>query len=226
MQFCVIGLGSFGSAVALTLAKSGHEVMAIDRMSSKVSEIEEQVSQGLVLDSTNEKALSAVGLSEFDWVVIGIGGVEESILTTLMAKELGAKRVIARAGSQPHAEILRKMGADKVIFPELEMGQRIADGLAAPKIFDYIELSQDYSIMELATPSTFAGKTIMETDARAKFGVHIIAVKRNAYKKVEGGESRLEEETLLAPTADFVILEQDTLVLLGRNEDLEKIQKL
>jgi trk system potassium uptake protein TrkA len=226
MQFCVIGLGSFGSAVALTLAKSGHEVMVIDQMSSKVSEIEEQVSQGLVLDSTNEKALSAVGLSEFDWVVIGIGGVEESILTTLMAKELGAKRVIARAGSHPHAEILRKMGADKVIFPELEMGQRIADSLAAPKIFDYIELSQDYSIMEIASPAAFAGKTIMETEARAKYGVHIIAVKRNAYKKAEGGESHLEEETLLAPTADFTILEQDTLVLLGRNVDLEKIQKL
>jgi trk system potassium uptake protein TrkA len=222
----VIGLGSFGTAVALTLAKDGHEVMAIDRLGSKVSEIEEQVSQGLVLDSTNEKALSAVGLEEFDWVVIGIGGVEESILTTLMSKELGAKRVVARAGSHPHAEILRKMGADKVIFPELEMGQRTADSLSSPKIFDYIELSQDYSIMEIAAPSAFTGKTIMDTQARTRFGVHIIAVKRSDYRKTEGGESRLEEETLLAPSADFVILENDTLVLLGKNEDLERIEKL
>lgn len=227
MQFCVLGLGRFGSSVARALAKKGHEVLAVDKDEDKVSMIEEEVSQALVADVTQEKQLEALGLNHFDWVIVAMSqNIEASILATLLAKEFGAKNVLAKAGSDVHAKILRKIGADRVIFPEKEMGQKVAEHLSSPMIFDYIELSPEYSIIELVAPKIFEGRTLRETDARAKYGVYIIAIKRRVAKVEKEGQLELEEKVLIAPDPEEVILKGDLLVLLGKVENLEKVKKL
>jgi len=227
MQFLVLGLGRFGSSVALALAKKGHEVLAVDKDEDKVAAIEDEVSQALVLDATQEKQLEALGIGHFDWVIVSMSqNIEASILATLLAKELGAKNVLSKASSDIHAKILRKVGADKVIFPEREMGQRVAEYLSSPRIFDYIELSPEYSIIELVAPSVFENKTIRETQARTKYGVHIIAIKRRIARVEKEGELELEEKVLIAPDPDEEILKGDLLILLGKIENLEKVKKL
>lgn len=226
MQFCILGLGRFGSAVALALAKKGHEVLAVDKDEDRVSAIEDKVSQALVLDITQEKQIEALGMGHFDWVIVSMSqNIEASILGTLLAKELGAKNVLSKASSDIHAKILRKVGADRVIFPEREMGQRVAEYLSSPKIFDYIELSPEYSIIELVAPSNFENKTIRETQARSKFGVHIIAIKRRIAKVEKEGKLEAEEKVLIAPDPDEEILKGDLLILLGKLENLEKVKK-
>jgi trk system potassium uptake protein TrkA len=199
----------------------------VDKDEDKVSMIEEEVSQALVADVTQEKQMEALGIGHFDWVIVAMSqNIEASILATLLAKEFGAKNVLSKAGSEVHAKILRKIGADKVIFPEREMGQKVAEYLSSPKIFDYIELSPEYSIVELVAPSLFEGKTIRETDARAKYGVYIIAIKRKVARVEREGELELEEKVLVAPDPDEEILKGDLLVLLGKVENLEKVKKL
>ncbi len=227
MQFCVLGLGRFGSSVALALAKKGHEVLAVDKDEDKVAAIESEVSQALVLDVTQERQLEALGMDHFDWVIVSMSqNIEASILSTLLAKELGARNVLSKASSEIHAKILRKVGADKVIFPEREMGQRVAEYLSSPRIFDYIELSPEYSIIELVAPPSFEGKTIRETQARTKFGVHIIALKRRIAKVEKKGELELEDKVLIAPDPEEEIKKGDLLILLGKIENLEKVKKL
>jgi len=227
MQFCVIGLGRFGISIALTLSEKGHEVLVIDKNEAKVQEIEEKVSKALVMDATNEKALRTVGMDGFDCVIVAITkDIEASILTTLLVKEVGAKKVISKAGSEVHAKILKRVGADKVVFPEREMGQKVAESLASPKIFDYIELSPVHSIVELIAPEPFEGKTLRETEARSKYGVHIIAIKRKVPEMRKDGSMSFKEEIIIAPHPDEEILKGDLLVLLGNTKDIEKLKKL
>jgi trk system potassium uptake protein TrkA len=227
MQFCVIGLGIFGTSIALTLSQKGHEILVIDKDESKVASIEEQVSQALVMDATNEKALKGLGLKDFDWVIVAITqDIESSILITMLVKEAGAQRVIAKAGSDLHAKILKRVGADKVVFPERETGQKVAESLASPRIFDYIELSPEYSIVELVAPQAFEGKTIKETEARSKYGIYIIALKRKLPEVKEDGVMDIKEEIIIAPNPNEEILKGDLLVLLGKLSDIERVKKL
>ncbi len=227
MEICVIGLGRFGSAIALTLAQKGHEVLVIDKDESKVQALEDKVSQALVLDATNEKALSSLGLKDFDWVIIAMSqDIEASILSTMLVKEAGAKRVLAKASSDVHAKILKRIGADRVVFPEREMGQKVAESLTSPRIFDYIELSPDYSIIEIVAPASFHGKSIKQTEARSKYGIHIIAIKRRIPEMREDGTVTYKERILVAPDPDEEILQGDLLVILGKVENIEKVKKL
>ncbi|MCD6087603.1 MAG: TrkA family potassium uptake protein [Candidatus Hydrothermae bacterium] len=227
MEFCVIGLGRFGSAIAQTLARKGHEVLAIDRDEGRVQELEDKVSQALVLDATNEKALKSLGLKDFDWVIIAMSqDIEASILSTMLVKEAGAKKVLAKASSDVHAKILKRIGADRVIFPEREMGQKVAESLSSPRIFDYIELSPEYSIVEIVAPSAFQGKTIKQTEARTKYGIHIIAIKRKQPKMEDEKNVTYKDLILVAPDPNEEILKGDLLVILGKIENIEKVKEL
>ncbi len=225
-QFCVIGLGRFGRSVALALAEAEQEVLAIDKNEAKVTEIEEQVSQALIMDSTNEKALKTIGVKDFDWIIVAISSdIESSILTTLLLKELGAKRALSKAGSEIHAKILKKIGADKVVFPEREMGQKVAENLVSPKIFDIIELSEDYAIVEIVAPKSLEGKSIRESGVRSKYGIYIIAIKRNVPRMSSGGDITYEEKVIVAPDPAEEILKGDILVVLGSTQNIERFKE-
>lgn len=228
MQFCVIGLGRFGQALATAIAKKGYEVLAIDREEQRVQEIEDKVSQTLILDSTNEKAMKSLGLSDFDWVVIAMSSdLEASILTTMIVKDAGAKRVCAKAASDLHAKILKKLGIDKVVFPEHEMGVRLAEILSSPSIFQFLELAEDYSIAEISSPKEFWDKTIRETDARKKFGINIIGIKRKEpFTDEKTGNIDYKEKLIMAPEPSQKILQGDVLVILGHNKNIEKLDKV
>jgi len=225
-QFVVIGLGRFGSSVARTLAERGHEVLAIDSEEEKVAEIADHVTHAVQLDASDEKALRSVGVADMDVAVVSVGDISASILISLLLKELGVGLVASKAMDTLHAKVLRRVGADRVIFPERDMGVRVADSLSTPAIFDCIEVSPTHSIVELVAPGSFQGKTMRELDIRAKYGINVIAVKRKKPKISKEGVSEIEEDLILGPTADEEIVHGDLLVLLGRDEDIEKLKKL
>jgi len=225
-QFAVIGLGRFGSSVARTLVERGHEVLAIDSEEEKVAEIADQVTHAVQLDASDEKALRSVGVADVDVAVVSVGDISASILITLLLKELGVGLVASKALDALHAKVLRRVGADKIIFPERDMGVRVADSLSTPGIFDYIEVSPTHSIVELVAPGSLQSKTMRELDLRAKYGVNVIAIKRKKPKISKEGASEIEEEFILGPTADEQIVHGDLLVLLGKDEDIEKLKRL
>lgn len=225
-QFAVIGLGRFGSSVARTLVERGYEVLAIDSEEEKVAEIADQVTHAVQLDASDEKALRSVGVADVDVAVVSVGDISASILITLLLKELGVGLVASKALDALHAKVLRRVGADRIIFPERDMGVRVADSLSTPGIFDYIEVSPTHSIVELVAPGSLQSKTMRELDLRAKYGVNVIAIKRKKPKISKEGASEIEEEFILGPTADEQIVHGDLLVLLGKDEDIEKLKRL
>jgi trk system potassium uptake protein TrkA len=226
-QFVVIGLGRFGSSIARALTEKNFEVLAMDRSDERVKEIEGIVSQAVVVDATDERALKELGIKEFDTAIVSIGeNIEDSIMVTLLLKEFGVKQVIVKAHNELHAKILQKVGADRIIFPEKEMGERLAESLASPKIFDYIELSTEYGILEIVAPKKFCDKTLSELKLRDKFGVSVIAVKRKMPYTKPDGSPDFKEEIIIGPGGADEILQGDMLVLLGKYKDLNKIEKL
>jgi len=226
-QFVVIGLGRFGSSIARALAEKNFEVLAMDRNEERVKEIEDTVSQAVVVDATDEKALKELGIKEFDTAVVSIGeNIEASIMVTLLLKELGVKQVIVKARNELHAKILEKVGADRIIFPEKEMGEKLAESLASPKIFDYIELSTEYGILEMIAPKKFCDKTLSELNLREKFGISVMAIKRKMPYTKPDGSPDFEEKIIIGPGGADEILQGDILVLLGKYKDLNRIQKL
>lgn len=226
-QFAVIGLGRFGLSVAQTLINQGCEVLAIDENEERVKEISDLVTQAVELDATDEKALKAVGIEDVEVAIVAIGtDMQASILITLLLKEMGVKEVVAKALNARHGRILRKIGADKVIFPEKEMGERIAQTLVTPSVLEQIELSPDHSIMEIVSPKAFIGKTIRNLDIRAKYGVDIITIKKKVPHPTKTGETDFVEKTNIAPKADDRIEKGDHLMVIGKDENLAKLKKL
>jgi trk system potassium uptake protein TrkA len=211
-QFAVIGMGRFGSSVAETLYNLGFEVLAIDANENRIQDIIDTVTHAVQADSTDEDALRALGIRNFDVVVVAIGqDIQSSILTTLIMKELGVPMLIVKAQNALHGKVVKKIGADKVIFPERDMGQRVAHHLISPNILDFIELSDDYSIVEIKAAKQMAGKNLRQLDIRAKYGCNVIAVK-NA------------EAMNIAPHAEDIINENDILVVVGDNEHLKQFE--
>ncbi len=219
-QFAVIGLGRFGFSVAKTLSDKGHQVLAVDKDEELVQEVSEFVTEAVQVDSTDEKALKAVGIMNVDIAVVGIGtNLEASVLTTLILKELGIQHIVARAVTDEHGKVLEKVGATKVVFLERDMGSRIANSLVSPSILEHIELSPESSIMETVPPKEFIGKSIRDLDVRAKHGLNIIAVRKK-------GSSQDEKNELdVTPKADYVVKQGDVFVLIGSNENLDKFKK-
>jgi trk system potassium uptake protein TrkA len=212
-QFAVIGCGRFGSSVAKTLYKLGNDVLAIDRDGEIIQDISDSVTHAAEADVMDENVLKDLGIRNFDVVIVSIGSdLEASIMATLVAKELGVKTVVAKAQNELHAKVLYKIGADKVIFPERDMGVRVAHNLVSTNILDFIELSPDYSIVEINAISEWENKALKELKLPTKYGINVMAIKRGKYINV-------------SPYADDVILKGDIVVAIGSTEDLARIEQ-
>jgi len=218
--FAVIGLGRFGSAMARTLTELGQDVVGIDSDEERVQRHADVIRSAVQLDANDERALRAVGVQDVDVAVISIGeNIEASLLAVMLVKDLGVRRIIAKAVTTLHGRILERIGVNRVIFPEREMAIRVAHSLVVPNVLDYIELSRDFSIIEIPAPRDFAGKSLKELALRNRYGLTLIAIKR----RPEGGGP---EVTNVAPTADDPILIGDVLALLGPNDRLAQIDRL
>ncbi|SHK12889.1 potassium channel family protein [Paramaledivibacter caminithermalis] len=212
-QFVIIGCGRFGSSVAKTLYSMGHEVLVIDRNEEIIQAVAEQVTHAVQADATDENSIKSLGIRNFDVAVVTIGSnIQSSILVTLMIKELGVEYVVAKAQNELHAKVLYKIGADRVVFPEREMGVRVAHNLVSSNIMDYIELAPDYSIVEIATLHEWIGKSLRELDMRSRYGINVMAIKRGPNIDI-------------SPMATDSIEEGDVLVVIGHNDDIQKIER-
>ena len=213
-SYIVIGLGRFGTEVSRRLFELGCEVLAVDSREDLVQQISNDVTHAVVADARDKEVLRALGARNFDCAIVAIGGsLADSVLATMNVKELGLPRVVCKAHDETHRQVLLKLGADQVVIPEQENAARLARSLSSHNVLDYIELSDDYGIIEVPAPRSWAGKSLKELNVRAKLGVNILAVKQGKNINV-------------SPAADFQIAEKDILVVLGDNVALEKVQKL
>ncbi|MDF2647739.1 MAG: KtrC [Paenibacillus sp.] len=211
-QFAIIGMGRFGSSVAKTLSQLGFEVLAIDHREETVQEVSAFVTHAVQADSTDEEALRALGIRNFDVVVVAIGeDIQASILTTLILKEMGIPTTVVKAVNDLHGKVLKKIGADKVVYPERDMGQRVAHHLISSNIIDYIELSADYSIVEIKVSQQIIGKSLRQLDIRAKYGCNVIAIKQN-------------EQLVIPPSGEEPLKQDDILVIVGKNSNLQTFE--
>lgn len=207
-QFAVLGLGRFGSSVALHLSQLGHEVLAVDSDEALVSAIAPHVTQAVQTDATNETSFRALEISSFDAVVVAMGtNSRDSILITVLCKEAGVPQVIAKAVDDLHAKVLRKVGADRVVFTERDMGKRIARSLDAPNMIDLIDLSGEYRIAELRTPAQWRGRSLQDVNVRRKHGLSVIGVRRG-------------EAFITSPGAETVLQQDDVLLVIGTVGDI------
>lgn len=215
-QFAVIGLGRFGRAVCGTLHEMGYEVLGIDSKEELVTQVltNHQASHALQLDSTNPHALAEAGIYDFDTVIIAIGNyIQESIITTLNLKEAGVNHIIAKASSDVHGKLLERVGADKVVFPEHEMGCELARSLTRPGLLDRFELDPDHSIIECPVPAQFDGKTIAELQLRVTYGISLLAVSsENDHEAFE-----------INPSPVLQLKKGTVMVVLGSNSCLDKL---
>ena len=219
-HFVVIGLGRFGYSVAKTLAQYGSEVIAIDREEERIKKVADFVSYAVQLDAIDEKALRSVGVQNVDTAIVSIGeNLEASILVVMLLKEMGIRNIIAKAVTTLHGKVLENLGVQRIIYPERDMAIRVAHSLIRPRILEQLELSQDYSIVELPTPSVLIGKTLQESELRSKYGVNLIAIKR----KVTSEKGTMKDVWNVNPLPKDVIEEGDILVLIGSNQDLDKL---
>lgn len=214
-RFAVIGLGRFGATLASRLYELGHEVLGVDVDEELVQACRDRMSEVAVLDVRDKSQVRALGLKDFDTVIISVGEhLEASTLAALYCKEMGVK-VIARAVSEDHGKILDALGVDEVLYPERDMAQRLAERLSSKNLLDFVSLGPDFSIIEVATPASFLGKTLAELDIRRRFGVHVIALR-----------DVLTETVTLAPPPDVKLRDSDVLVVLGGREELERFQRV
>lgn len=212
-QFAVIGLGRFGSSIATTLYEIGNDVLAIDVDEETVQNISEKVTHAVQADATDEATLRSLGIGNFDVAVVAIGDdVQSSILVALLLKEAGVKYVVAMAMNELQAKVLYKIGVDRVVFPERDMGIRVAHNLCDFNILDYIELSTDYSIREVPAIRDWNRKSLGELNMRSRYGINVMAIKRG-------------NDINISPMADDVIKEDDVLLVIGGTEQLNEIER-
>lgn len=211
-QFVVIGLGRFGSSLALQLMDMGCEVLGIDRNEDVADSMSEMLTHTVVADATDEDSLRSLGIRNFDCGIVAIGAdIQVSILTAILLKELGVKKVVAKAISVLHGRALEKLGVERVIYPERDMGIRVAHQLVTPNLLDYLELSKEYSIVELNVPAYLNGKTLSDLNAHTRFGCSIVAL-----HTVNG--------ILIAPTAMDRLKADDIMVIIGSNDNIARFE--
>lgn len=213
-SYLVIGLGLFGAETARKLCELGCEVLAMDVRNDLVQQLAPDVTHAVVGDGQDKEVLKALGAGNFDCAIIAIGDdLAASVLTTMNLKELGVPYIVCKAHDATHRRVLEKLGVDRVVIPECEFGGKLARSLSSHNVLDYIELSEDYGILEIPAPKSWVGKTILELNVRAKLGVNIIAVENSG-------------KTNVSPSANYRILAGDIMVVLGDNKALETVQKL
>lgn len=214
-QYVVIGLGRFGSSVTHHLSLFGREVLAIDRDEERVRRMAPETTHAVQADATDPETLKALGIKNFDVAIVAIGAdIQASIMTTLLLKELGVPYVVAKASNRLQGKVLEKIGADRVVYPEGEMGKRIAHNLVSSNLLDYIELATDYRIEEVKVPPEISGKTLKELNLRNRMGISVIVIKK------AGGE-----EVVVSPGAEALLGKEDTMVVIGKNEVLDRFIK-
>ena len=224
-RFAIIGLGRFGKKLAIALAMSGAEVIAIDKDRNEIELIRDQVSHAVRLDSTDEEALKAQGVDKVDVAIIGIGqgtgrGFESAILTVVNLKQMGVKQIYARAEDLIAGEVFSKVGATDVIYPEIESAQRWAYKLIAPQIGEKIDFAPGYSLARVKTPASFDGKTVMDLQLRQKYNVNLVAIKRDEHSKAKKSE---KGGIINVPMPNTVIYKDDILMVAGSDADLAKL---
>ena len=213
-SYIVIGLGRFGSEAARRLCQLGCEVLAVDSSSDHVQNISNDVTHAVVADAQDKGVLRALGAADFECAVVAIGGsLADSVLATMNLKELGVGKIVCKAHDETHRQVLLKLGADQVVIPEQENAARLARSLSSPNVLEYIELSNEYGIIEVPAPKRWLNKTLKDLNVRAKLGVNIIAVRRGS-------------DISVSPAADYQIVENDVLVVLGDTDALKTVQKL
>ena len=214
-SFLVIGLGRFGSALAQELCAQGNEVMALDLREDRVQAAADLVTRAAAGDARDPEVLRALGARNFDCAVVAFSAdVGDSALITLNLKELGVGKVVSKASSAVHRKVLEKIGADQVVFPEQEMALRLARNLSNVDILNFIELSEDYSVVERRCPRQWLDKTIRDLDIRALYRLNVIAVRQ--------GDGTM----LIAPGVEYLLRAGDCMVVLGTNQDIERVDKL
>jgi len=213
-SYVVIGLGRFGQTLARQLCMLGAEVLAIDISNDLVQQVADDVTHAVVGDAQDKEVLRALGVRDFDCAIVAIGSdLAASVLTVMNLQELEVPYIICKAHDETHRRVLEKLGVNRVVIPEQENAARLARSLNSHNVLDYIELSEDYGILEIPAPKSWIGKTLKELNVRAKLGVNIIAV--------ESGS-----QTNVSPSADYLIQAGDIMVVLGDNYSLEAVQKL
>lgn len=211
-QVLVIGLGRFGSAVARELERLGHEVLAIDRNEQLVNDIAPDVTHALQLDAADEDALRSAGAGDFGTAIVAIStDTEPSIFATMVLKRLGVENVIAKAGSLLHGEILSRVGADRVVFPERETGLRLAHSFNLPNIIDYLDVAPNFGIEKVRPPKSFIGRTLGELDLKGRLGLVPVALRRGS-------------QVFVNPAKEERIGDGDELILIGRDEKLDQLR--
>jgi trk system potassium uptake protein TrkA len=214
-QYAVIGMGRFGTSVARNLFRLGQEVLAIDTDEERLKYVAEEVTHTLMADTTDVHVLKSIGIKNFDVVVVAIGeNVQCNIMTTLLLKELGVKYVVAKALTKMQGRVLEKVGADRVVFPERDMGKRIAHNLVSANFVDYIELAQEFRISEIIAPHEMYDKTLKALNLRARYNVNVVLIRRGS------------GEVILTPGADDVIQTGDVLLLAGQKTKLDKLEQI
>jgi trk system potassium uptake protein TrkA len=210
----VIGLGIFGFNIAKDLYENGIEVIAIDKNKDIVQKIKDFSTKAIFADGTDKEVIDSIGILEEDIVIISFGeDLAASTLITLHLKELKVKTIIVKAPNEDHKRVLEKVGATEVIIPERAMADKVAKSIISPNILEYIPLSEDYTISEIAPPASFNGKTISDLRLRSKYHVEVIAVRE-----------MLPERLTMVPRADFLIKDSDVLVVIGKEGDIQKIK--
>ena len=213
-SYIVIGLGRFGAQASKRLCELGCEVLAIDREPELVQPMANLVTQAVVADARDKDVLRALGVKDFECAIVAIGdNLADSVLATMNLKELGVPYIVCKASDETHRQVLLKLGADRVVIPEQEYADRLAKNLSSPNVLDYIELSEEYGIIEIPAPKSWVGKSLKELNVRAKLGVNIIAVEK-------GGNINV------SPAADYQIAQEDIMVVLGDTAALDAVQKL
>lgn len=213
-QIAVIGLGNFGFTLATALAEKKCEVLAIDQNKDRVQDIKDKVAKAVVGDATDKQLLEELGVREVDTAIVSLGDhIDSSVITTLYLKELGVKRIITKAVSQEHSRILQLVGASEVVFPERDEAMRLANSLFTSDVLDFIKLSDEFSIMEMAAPDRFLNKTLKELKLRSKLGIEVLAIKKP-----------LEGTLKMLPGSDTKIAPDDVLVILGENRRLKDLE--
>lgn len=212
-EFAVIGLGRFGGSICEELSMEGMKVLAIDINEQKINEYKNIASHAVIADSTDELTLKQIGIKNIDHVIVAIGdNIQASILTTVILVELGVNKITVKAQNDYHEKILNKIGAHLVVHPERDMGKRLAHSLISSNILDYLELSEDHSMVEVKAGKKMLGKTLIDLNIRAKYGCNVVAIKSGKQMNV-------------SPIAEYIIKENDVLIVIGADQDISRFER-
>lgn len=206
-------MGRFGISLAMKLVEAGQDVLAIDNSEDRIQEVEHYFTHAVVADASDEKALTSLGIRNFDSVIVAIGSdIQASILTAMLLAHLGVENIIAKAINERHGQVLEKIGVKWIVYPEKDMGERVANQILSPNVLNYIEISKQHSIEEVKLPESMVGKNLKELNLRAKYNVNVIAIERSG-------------DVIVSMNPDEALQKGDFLIIIGNRKDLAKFSR-